>query len=333
MNTHQQWYIYETKLNYYFSKKIDPSPQIQTRNLKFKISFISENSWNVWKIGSPPVAAITRYTPTLHFSRNAIMGPAMTYPNRAESSRRVDTKGRSVDSCGPGDEEGRPHPRADESRVVKPPTHRPTRPTALPDDPNLPHVWLAWGGLRAGTTWRARLRIEGARQQQNVIPSCHRDTLLPRPGPSDSVTLLPLGNPRHREPRAVRAREQGSRVRNTPRLFSTLRLLCLYGVESGNWDMADDNSRKIFSYLYIFQLYRAFAFFKIRCCIFSVVDEIFRNFPTRRTILSKRNFLPISKRALISEATVSNRLSKIFEISMKLSREKSLKETLPRTRL
>lgn len=168
-----------------------------------------------WKI-----AAITKYTPALHFSRNAIMGPAMTYPNRAESSRRVGRhegeKRRLVRGGGGADP-------IHESRVVKPPTHRLTRPTALPpDDPNLPHVRLAWGGLRAGAArgWGSRGATATKRH-----PSCHRDTLLPRPNPSDSaVTLLPLGNPRHPRPSHVSSlgcRGRRSRERNAcfPRLF------------------------------------------------------------------------------------------------------------------
>lgn len=162
------------------------------------------------------------------------MGPAMTYPNRAESSRRVDTKGRSVDSCGGrrGTRRGWPHPRADESRVVKPPTHRPIRPTALPDDPNLPHVRLAWSGLESRDHVEGEAEDRGGSTATKRHPLVsQRHTFTTRPAPPIPVTLLPLGNPRHREPRAVRACEQVSRVRNTPRLFSTLKFL--YEVERG----------------------------------------------------------------------------------------------------
>lgn len=128
----------------------------------------------------------------------------MTYPNGA---RCVDLQGDRYEGVERRQlwtegNEGKPHPQADESRVVKPPTHRLTRPTALPDNPNLPHVWVTLGGLKVGPRGgRARggKGIEGNSNKTSALVS-QRHTFTAAQ-PLWFVTLLPLCNLlRHREP-------------------------------------------------------------------------------------------------------------------------------------
>lgn len=104
---------------------------------------------------------------------------------------------------------------ADESRVVKSPTHRLTRPIALPDNPNLPHGLADVGRVERGPV--------NARQQQNVTPRV-TETHFYRANPCDSVSPpSPAFRLRQRGPRCCSLSNR--QERSTPRYSTFVRSL------------------------------------------------------------------------------------------------------------